>query len=152
MDLSLQGGVPGGGHHCHCVCTNLFVHVYQYHQLGLCYDPEKMLQVQCRSGHIQCLQAPSQYRQRTDHCPQSRYPWTTIRACKQDRFQKLGSHGQGLLITLAPRIRGFHTWNHFLYHTPSVNRINSPLWNCAIAFKHKNSYQNRLGQKRLNSE
>ena len=33
-----------GGHHCHYVCTNRFVHAYQYHQLGPYYDPKKMLQ------------------------------------------------------------------------------------------------------------
>ena len=30
-------------------------------------------------------------------------------------IKKQGSHGQGLLITLAPRLRGFHIWNHFLF-------------------------------------
>ena len=38
------GGTNWAGHHCHCVCTNLFVHAYQSHQPGPCYDPQKMLQ------------------------------------------------------------------------------------------------------------
>ena len=29
--------------------------------------------------------------------------------------KKQGSHGQGLCITLAPWLRGFHIWNHCLY-------------------------------------
>ena len=38
------GGPNWGGHHCHYVCTNRFVHAYQYHQLGHCYGRTKMLQ------------------------------------------------------------------------------------------------------------
>ena len=43
VDLYVQG-VQLGVHHCLYVCTNIFVHAYQYHQLGPCYDPKKMLQ------------------------------------------------------------------------------------------------------------